>query len=87
MKTKELLKLSPDQLKIFTELQRIRMAWYTLFVILGLFSIGLLVFLYSVVWVKEQAAPKLILGGIDGVLGWCLKHVVVDLFPGKKRKS
>jgi hypothetical protein len=85
MKTEDLLKLSPEQLKIYTELQRIRMAWMTLCVILALFTIGLLSFLYAVFFVSQQTAPKLIMGGIDGLLGWALKHIVGNLFPPKRR--
>jgi hypothetical protein len=79
------LDLTPEQLTVYTELQRIRMAWVTLAVVLILFAIGLLSFLYAVFWVERQDAPKVILGGIDGVLGWALKTIISYLFPSPQR--
>ncbi len=74
--------LTPSQLKVYEVVQRIRMAWVALFFALGLFSIGFLAFLYSVFFLDEHTVPKIILGGIDSLLGWCLKIVYSDLFPG-----
>jgi hypothetical protein len=85
---KDLLNLTPEQLTVYTELQRIRMGWVTLYVVLSLFSIALLSFLYAVFFVTEQTAPKVILGGIDTLLGWALKMIIAYLFPPpKQRKS
>ena len=84
MKTEDLLKLSPDQLKIYTELQRIRMGWLTLYVVLGLFTIGFGAFLYALFFIHEQTLGKAITGGIDTLLGWALKDIVAYLFPAKK---
>lgn len=74
-------KLTPGQITAYTVLQRVRMAWTALITILALFVIGLLAFLYSVFFVHSAATPKLILGGIDGLLVWPLKAVVTYLFP------
>lgn len=74
-------KLSPRQVTAYTVLQRVRMAWATLITILALFVIGLLSFLYAVLFVHTAAVPKLILGGIDALLVWPLKAVVTYLFP------
>lgn len=86
MKTEDLLKLTPDQLKIYTELQRIRMGWLTLYVVLGLFTIGFFSFLYALFFIHEQTLSKAITGGIDTLLGWALKDIVAYLFPSKKKK-
>lgn len=85
MKTEDLLKLTPDQLKIYTELQRIRMGWLTLYVVLGLFTIGFFSFLYALFFIHEQTLAKAITGGIDTLLGWALKNIVAYLFPSKKK--
>jgi len=84
---KDPLDLTPEQLKVYAELQRIRMAWVTLSVVLSLFSIALLSFLYSVFFVAEQTAPKVILGGIDTLLGWALKMIIAYLFPPTRKRG
>jgi hypothetical protein len=69
------------QLEVFKVIQRNNMAWVALGVVLSLFVIGFLSFLYSIFWVGGQGASKAILGGIDGLLGWCVKAVINYLFP------
>ena len=78
-------KPSPEQLKVYTELERIRMAWVTLWFVLPLFAIGFLSFLYAVLFVEKQAVPKAIVGGINLLLGWALKRIVSYLFPSPTR--
>lgn len=75
--------LTPRQLEAFKVIQRNYMAWVTLIVILILFTVGFLSFLYSIFWIGGQGTPKTILGGIDGLLGWCLKAIINYLFPNQ----
>ena len=80
------LDLTPQQLEVYRTISRINMAWLTLIVMLVLFTIGLLSFLYSIFWIESQGASKLILGSIDGVLGWSIKAIVGFLFSPKAFK-
>ncbi len=80
------LNLTPQQLEVYRVISRLNMAWVTLVVILTLFTIGLLSFLYSIFWVESQWMPKLILGGINTLLGWSLKTIVGFLFSTKGSK-
>lgn len=75
---------TPTQLRAYEVLQRIRMAWLTLCVVLALFSIGLLSFLYAVFWLETETGPKLILGGIDLLLGLALREIIAYLFPNQR---
>jgi hypothetical protein len=82
------LNLSPEQLAVYTALQRIRMEWTTLIVLFILLSVGFLAFLYAIFNVPEQAVAKGIVGGIDLLLGALLHYVVRNLFPAPpSRKS
>jgi len=81
------LNFTLERLTVYKELQRIRMGWVTLLVVLSLFSIGLLSFLYAVFFVQEQNASKVIMGGIDTLLGWALKIIITYLFPPPKSRK
>jgi hypothetical protein len=76
----DLLKLTPEQLAVYRELQLIRMAWVAFWFVMPLFAIALLSFLYAVFFVDQQVAPKVILGGVDGLLGWAVKTIISFLF-------
>jgi hypothetical protein len=81
------LNLSPEQLTVYTSLQRIRMAWTTLITLFVLLSVGFLSFLYAIFFVPEQHVSKGIVGGIDLVLGSLLHYVVRNLFPAPPAKK
>jgi hypothetical protein len=83
----DLLNLTLEQLTVYRKLQRIRMGWVTLIVALSLFSIGFLSFLYAVFFVQQQTASKVIMGGIDTLLGWALKTIITNLFPPPKERK
>lgn len=83
----DLLRLTPEQLAVYTELQRIRMAWVTLPVILALFAIGFLAFLYALFHIPQQGLPKTIVGGIDTLLGFALKTIITYLFPPPPKRK
>jgi uncharacterized membrane protein YwaF len=76
--------LSPEQLAVYTALQRARMCWLTLILLLVLFAIGFFAFLYAIFNVSEQQIQKGIVGGIDGLLVWSIRAVVTNLFPPPK---
>jgi len=76
--------LSPEQLAVYTALQRARMGWLTLIVLLALFVIGFFAFLYAIFKVPEQQIQKGIVGGIDTLLAWGIRAVVTNLFPPPK---
>lgn len=79
------LNLTPDQLMVYLALQRARMGWITLIVLLLLLTVGFVSFLVAVFKVPEQTASKSIAGGIDLLLGWALKIVVTSLFPSQNK--
>ena len=63
------------------------MAWIVLWVIMTLFTVVLLAFLYSLFFVKGQEVAKPLLGLIDTVLGWAVKHIVAYLFNAPSKTS
>jgi hypothetical protein len=76
----KLLKLTPEQLVVYKELQLIRMAWAAFWFVMPLFAIGFLSFLVSVFFIDQQVVPKSIIGGVDALLGWAIKTIVSFLF-------
>ncbi len=77
--------LTPAQLKAYEVIERNRMAWTALRVVLGLFTLGFSVFIYMVVTMPHQTVVNTEIGGIDVLLGWAVKAIVNNLFPSKKR--
>jgi hypothetical protein len=73
--------LSPEQVSVYDAIQRIRMAWVSLIVVLALFTIGFGAFLYAIFFVSGQDIAKGIVGGIDGILVWSLRTILGNLFP------
>ena len=73
------------QVTVYEAVQRIRMAWTAMLVVLTLLSIGFFSFLYAMFFVPEQGVAKGVLGGIDGLLGWALHRIIGNLFPGKPK--
>ena len=78
--------LTPNQLKVYETIHRIRMAWAALGVVLVLFTIGFVAFLCAVFLLPDQPVAKAISGGIDGLLAWALKIVLANLFPSRQQK-
>jgi hypothetical protein len=79
--------LSDKQLKTYEVLQRIKMAWVALWFVLSLFSVALLAFLAALFFLQSEAAAKMILGVVNGILAWIMKIVFNYLFPNPKRAS
>jgi hypothetical protein len=76
--------LSADQRKTYEVFQRIRMAWVTLVVILGVFVAGFAAFLFAIFSLPSDMVAKVILGGIDALVGTSMYFIIRYLFPGKK---
>jgi hypothetical protein len=76
--------LTPGQIKVYEVIQRNRMAWTTLLVVLGLLIIGFFSFLYAMFFLPQQDVAKGVLGGIDLLLGWAVHTIVGNLFPKTK---
>lgn len=76
--------LTGNQLKTYEVLQRIRMAWLTLYVVLSCFVVVLICLLITAF--TSLGGPHLAwaFATIDGLLGFCLHQVVRHLFPTKK---
>ena len=81
------LNLTSDQLAVYQVLQRIRMGWTTLIVLLGLFGVGFGAFLYAIFTIPEQTVSKGIVGAIDTLLGWSIHAIVGHLFPSPKKQA
>jgi hypothetical protein len=79
--------LTPAQAKVYEVIQRNRMAWTALGVVLGLFTIGFFSFLYALFFVPSQAIGKSALAGLDALLGWSLRAIISNLFPSHQAKS
>ena len=71
--------LTPEQLKVYQALQRIKMAWVVLIAMLVVFVSLTIV----VVWIamSEHPGVAVVLGIVDGIVGWAIKHIVSFLFP------
>jgi hypothetical protein len=77
---KKPLQLTPQQLIVYRELERIKMRWFAFWFVMPLFAIGFLSFLGAVLFVERQVMPKSIIGGVDALLGWAVKTIVSFLF-------
>jgi hypothetical protein len=78
---------TPAQLETFQILQRIKMAWVMLWAITIMFGVVLIAFLVAVFWMKGEWFSKIVLGVLDGTLGWCLKALIAHLFPSPTPKQ
>jgi hypothetical protein len=72
---------TPDQLKVWEVVQRVKMARATLWVVLGAFIVVLIALLVAAF--TNFAGPRIewAFGAIDGLLAFCLHHIVRHLFP------
>lgn len=73
--------LTPEQLEVYKVLQRNRMAWVVLIVMLVMF-VGLTI---VVVWMAIVGHPEVavVLGLVNGIVGWAIKQIVSFLFGGR----
>jgi len=78
---------TPAQLRTFEVIQRIKMAWVMLWAITIMFGVTLIAFLVAVFWLKGDWISKIVLGVLDGTLGWCLKALIAHLFPSRAPKQ
>ena len=81
----EILKITPDQLIVYKELESNKMAWVAFWFVMPLFTIGFLAFLASIFLVHEQTFPKSIAGGVDFLLGFPVHRIISYLFPSSAR--
>jgi hypothetical protein len=80
-------KYSAQQLQAYEVLQRIRMAWVALWFILILLAIGVVSFLVSLFLVQSQSTAKVLLGGVDTLLGLSVRTIIAYLFPSPKKPA
>jgi hypothetical protein len=73
-------KLTPGQMATGEYLARLKMAWLAFFLVFGLFTAGFVCFLVMA-FKNSNWGANTILGGIDGVLVWLVRHMVIYLFP------
>ena len=57
------------------------MAFIMFFFLLVVFALVLGFFLYAAFWVQSDWTTKVVLGCLDGVVGWGMKPLVAYLFP------
>ena len=71
--------LTPEQLKLYQVIQRNRMAWVVLIVMLATF----VVLIAIVVWaaINERTGVAGVLGLLDGIVGLAIRHIISFLFP------
>jgi len=75
------INLSDRQLKVYLALEKNRMAWVAFWVVMALFVIGFGCAVYAIFWrpdIDWRYKTTLIAG--DGLLGWCVKHIIQFLF-------
>jgi hypothetical protein len=63
------------------------MAWVMLWAIVIMFAVTLVAFLCAVFNEHSGTFSKVILGLLDGTLGWCLKALIANLFESPYIKS
>lgn len=78
--------LDPAQLKTYEVVQRIRMAWTALIVVLALFAVGFFVFLWLLFRVPGFQVTKILVAGIDSMLGYGVKRIFDNLFPAPQAR-
>jgi cytochrome c biogenesis protein CcdA len=62
------------------------MAWVMLWTIVALVAIVLAAFL-AAVFKTNNTTAQVLLGVLDGTLGWCLKALIAHLFPSPFAKA
>ena len=63
------------------------MAWVALWFILALLAVGLISFLIALFWVQSQSTAKILLGGVDTLLGLAVRTIIAYLFPAPKKPA
>ena len=69
------------ELRTVDVLRRNQMAWIMFFFLLVVFSVVLGFFLYAAFWRSDKWLTEIILGLLDGLIGWMMKHLVTFLYP------
>lgn len=80
-------KLTKDQRETYRLFHEIAMAWVALVVAILLFLGTTVVYLLLLFRPTIDASAKLVTGGIDLILGWCLRQVYGHLFPSGKQEN
>jgi hypothetical protein len=77
--------LTPAQVRAYTELERISMAWVVLKFLLVVFSLILVGFAYAVFWGKAERLIQIGFALLDGIVGTSITRIVWNLFPTKSK--
>jgi hypothetical protein len=81
MTNQERLAYTDRELVTVDVLRRNQMAWIMFFFLLVVFSVVLGCFIYAAFWRSDRWLTELILGSLDGLIGWMMKHLVTFLYP------
>lgn len=73
--------LTPGQLKVYTTIQQIRMAWVALLVTLGCFICVLVALICAAFSLTAGPSMRWAFGIIDGLIALALRPVFAYLFP------
>jgi len=76
--------ITKRQLAVFEVVSRALQAWVLLIAIIVILAVGVAAFLYALFRVDGDYVPKLLLGGIDLLIGKVLLGVQQHLFPKPK---
>ena len=71
--------LTTEQLELYQVIQRIRMAWLVLIVMLAAFLSLIVIVVWAAIY--ERNGVAIVLGLLDGIVGWTIKHITSFLFP------
>lgn len=82
--TANLPSLTPAQLRTYEVVQRNRMAWVTLYVVLVCFVVVLAALIVAAFFPTAGPSMRWAFGIIDGLLAASVHRIVWNLFPVKK---
>jgi len=75
------LSLTPAQLEVYLAIQKNKMAWLTLRVVLACFALDLGALIFAAFSPTAGPSMRWAFGLIDGLLGWAIHRVIGFLFP------
>jgi hypothetical protein len=79
--------LTPEQLEVYKTLQRVRMAWLTLYVTLGCFIADFIALCIAAFSTTAGWEMRFAFGMIDALLAYGLNPIFHHLFPVPNRSS
>ncbi len=78
---------TPELLEVVDVLRRNQMAWIMFWFLLAIFTIILGLLVYAAFFRQSGIEIKVLFGVLDTIIGWCIRQLVLYLFPPPPRRQ